>query len=102
MDKPTLSADEAQAQHVGILLDGLTAAQRRALVELSTGAFQRTSEGWRTHVGRFVPLIVVAKLRKRGLVILGAGKKTAKPTLAALPAIKALIATAPAAEVDHG
>jgi hypothetical protein len=86
---------EALAQHVGILTDGLTTAQRRALAELSAGAFQRTREGWRTKDGRFVPLIVVAKLRKRGLVILGAGKRTAKPTLAALPAIHALIATAP-------
>jgi hypothetical protein len=68
----------------------LTQAQRRALAELGRAPFTRCREGWKTKDGRFVPLIVVAKLRKAGLVILDASKRTVKPTLAAAPILAEL------------
>jgi hypothetical protein len=74
------------------LSEGLTQAQRRALTELAGGEFARTHEGWKTQNGRFVPLIVVAKLRKRGLAILDADKRVARMTFAALPVVELLSA----------
>lgn len=70
----------------------LTAAQTKALREIGRAPFTRTREGWKTSEGRFVPLIVVAKLRKSGLVILDAQKRVAKPTLAAVPVLQELSA----------
>ena len=58
----------------------VTAAQSRALGELSRGDFTRCREGWKTNGGRFVPLITVAKLRKAGMVLLTQDKRTAKLT----------------------
>lgn len=71
-------------------MDRLSPAQRIALKEIGVAPFVRCREGWKTGQGRFVPLIVVAKLRKAGLVILDATKRTAKPTLAALPVLTAM------------
>ena len=70
----------------------LTPAQKKALREIFKAPFTRCREGWKTADDRFVPLIVVAKLRQRGLVILNAQKTTAKATLAALPVVQALAA----------
>jgi hypothetical protein len=81
------STDCTGGEQVPVRARNLTPAQKVALLEVGAAPFVRCREGWKTAGGRFVPLIVVAKLRKAGLVILDAAKRTAKPTLAAAPVL---------------
>lgn len=61
--------------------NAMTPAQTKALNELSAcPAFSRNREGWSTPAGRFVALIVVAKLRNRGLAQLSADKRAVSIT----------------------
>jgi len=58
----------------------LTKAQIRALSDLKQSAFSRSREGWMTATKRFVPLIVVAKLRSAGYAAISADKRVATIT----------------------
>ncbi|MGH8156617.1 MAG: hypothetical protein ACREPQ_00725 [Rhodanobacter sp.] len=73
-----------------IVSDRMTPAQERALVELAgSDGFVRTSQGWKTPNGRFVPLIVVAKLRKAKLAALTRDKRRAVITESGRSAVHA-------------
>lgn len=46
----------------------MTPAQQKALAELcQCDGFMRNREGWKTPAGRFVPLVVMARLRQAKL-----------------------------------
>lgn len=59
----------------------MTPAQTKALAALREGDLVRNREGWTTTAGAFVALIVVAKLRKSGFVMLDSTKRRATLTL---------------------
>jgi hypothetical protein len=54
----------------------MTPAQSKALTELChSDGFVRNREGWKTPAGRFVPLVVMARLRQAKLAKLAPNKQ---------------------------